>query len=47
MKAAMKFFLAAVVLSLVPAGAAPALVDDEVYVFHQWPVDDAGDQTRH
>ncbi|WP_142123685.1 hypothetical protein [Pseudoxanthomonas sp. 3HH-4] len=24
-----------------------ALVDDEVYVFHQWPVDDAGDETRH
>lgn len=24
-----------------------ALVDDEVYVFNQWPVDDAGDQTRH
>ncbi|NCT70094.1 MAG: hypothetical protein DI562_17495 [Stenotrophomonas acidaminiphila] len=24
-----------------------ALVDDEVYVFHQWPVDDADDQTRH
>ena len=24
-----------------------ALVDDEVYVFNQWPVDDACDQTRH
>ena len=24
-----------------------ALVDDEVYVFNQWPVEDADDQTRH
>ena len=24
-----------------------ALVDDEVYVFHQWPVDDADEHTRH
>ena len=24
-----------------------ALVDDEVYVFHQWPVDDASEQTHH
>ncbi|KRA51782.1 hypothetical protein [Pseudoxanthomonas sp. Root630] len=24
-----------------------ALVEDEVYVFNQWPVDDADDQTRH
>ena len=33
--------------ALADAGRAPALVDDEVYVFHQWPVDDADDQTRH
>ena len=24
-----------------------ALIDDEGYVFHQWSVDDADDQTRH
>lgn len=24
-----------------------ALIDDEAYVFHQWRVDDADDQTRH
>lgn len=24
-----------------------ALIDDEGYVFHQWRVDDATDQTRH
>ena len=24
-----------------------ALIDYEAYIFHQWPVDDAGDQTRH
>ena len=24
-----------------------ALLDNEAYVFHQWPVDDADDQTRH
>jgi hypothetical protein len=24
-----------------------ALIDDEGYVFHQWRVDDADDQTRH
>lgn len=24
-----------------------ALIDDEAYVFHQWGVDDADDQTRH
>lgn len=24
-----------------------ALIDDEAYVFHQWRVEDADDQTRH
>lgn len=24
-----------------------ALIDDEAYIFHQWRVDDADDQTRH
>ncbi len=24
-----------------------ALIDDEAYVFHQWRVEDAADQTRH
>ena len=23
------------------------LIDDEVYVFHRWPVDDASEQTHH
>ena len=29
------------------AGTVAALIDDEAYVFHQWRVDDADDQTRH
>lgn len=24
-----------------------ALLEDEAYIFHQWEVDDAGDETRH
>ena len=24
-----------------------ALIDDEAYIFHQWRVEDADDQTRH